>query len=259
MRYLKALRQIDKIKEILVCQRTCEDWLVLALAYGGIKKLSYPYLFETKSGQKILLNTFHDLVTVWVIFIRGEYFVDPNCAFIIDAGANIGSFSIFAAARAPHATILSFEPFPKTFALLKANIQLNGLENRVKIMPTGLGAQDGTALMDSDPNLPSQSNGTTDSLEGGIPVSIQSLKSVFRSQNITHVDLLKMDIEGGEHAIISDATAEDFCRVRHFSLEYHPNGSFKKICDKLEALNFNLVKNFKFHEDSGVAWFVRKQ
>lgn len=258
MRIIKALRQIGRVREIFHCFFLCKNATALTLAYLGIQKLPYPYLFETKRGQKILLHSFHDLVTVWVVFIRQEYRVDAECRFIIDAGANIGSFSIFAAAEAPNSKILAFEPFPKTVALLRENIRRNGLEDRVKIIPVALGPKDGDVYMDSNPDLPSQSNGTVESgLKDGIKVPMKTLKSIYQTEKITQVDYFKMDIEGGEHPFFSHLTTEEFAPVRKFSLEYHPNGSFDTIEHKLQSLGLKTIKNFRFHKDSGVAWFER--
>ena len=259
MRFLKSFRHFNRIPEVLKCYRTSDQWFDITRAYLGIKALPYPYLFQTKKGQKILLNTFHDLLTVWVVFMRGEYIVNPDCKLIVDAGANIGSFSIFAAAQAPHAKIIALEPFPNTLELLKNNIRLNNLESRVKIIPFGLGSKDGVAFMDSNPDVPSQSIGTTETEQkDGIRVPIKTLKTFFREEKIEHLDLFKMDIEGAEHPVISSSGREEFERVKRFSLEYHPNGPFEKIHDKLKSLGFELVGNFHFHQDSGVAWFERK-
>ncbi len=42
-------------------------------------------------------------------------------AIVFDAGANMGIFSIFAAANHPDSTIYAFEPTPTTFSVLKEN------------------------------------------------------------------------------------------------------------------------------------------
>ncbi|MBI4093964.1 FkbM family methyltransferase, partial [Candidatus Kaiserbacteria bacterium] len=44
-------------------------------------------------------------------------------AVVIDAGANIGAFSVFAASLAPQAKIYAFEPTRATFEILKKNLQ----------------------------------------------------------------------------------------------------------------------------------------
>jgi FkbM family methyltransferase len=46
-----------------------------------------------------------------------------NVRVVVDCGANIGITSLFLAARYPRAKILSIEPHPGNFALLKANVE----------------------------------------------------------------------------------------------------------------------------------------
>jgi hypothetical protein len=46
-----------------------------------------------------------------------------NVRVIVDCGANIGITSLFLAARYPRAKILSVEPHPENFALLKTNVE----------------------------------------------------------------------------------------------------------------------------------------
>jgi len=46
--------------------------------------------------------------------------ITPNIA-VIDAGANIGMFSIYAAIRHPNSTIYAFEPCAETFSVLLEN------------------------------------------------------------------------------------------------------------------------------------------
>ena len=56
---------------------------------------------------------------------------------LFDVGANVGVFSLIAALN-QDLTVYSFEPFSKVCALLKKNIYLNGLDNRVKVFEKGL-------------------------------------------------------------------------------------------------------------------------
>ncbi|HYH46396.1 MAG TPA: MupA/Atu3671 family FMN-dependent luciferase-like monooxygenase, partial [Thermoanaerobaculia bacterium] len=60
----------------------------------------------------------------------------PADACIFDVGANIGLFTLFAAARAPQARIFSFEPIPTTFQVLDTNARLYGLGAR--LFPLGI-------------------------------------------------------------------------------------------------------------------------
>lgn len=46
---------------------------------------------------------------------------------IIDIGAGIGDYSIYAANGRPNSQVFSFEPYPESFALMQENLRLNGL------------------------------------------------------------------------------------------------------------------------------------
>src|SRR6266446_785467 len=57
---------------------------------------------------------------------------------VIDIGAHIGIFSLFAASCA--ARVFSFEPFPENFSLLKENIARNNFQGRVLPSPLAVWA-----------------------------------------------------------------------------------------------------------------------
>jgi len=62
---------------------------------------------------------------------------------VIDAGANIGFFSLVAAKSNPRAVIHAFEPNPLNFLRLQKNIALNSLEQRIFSHQSALGNVDG--------------------------------------------------------------------------------------------------------------------
>jgi len=59
---------------------------------------------------------------LWITFFRNEYRGPETCATIVDAGANIGAFSLYSARQAPRATIYALEPLPSTRARLTDTI-----------------------------------------------------------------------------------------------------------------------------------------
>ncbi len=77
---------------------------------------------------------------------------------IVDAGANIGAFTLFAARRAPAAKIVAVEPFPKTHARLTKTIAQNRLEDRVMTREWALAREDASRTMDDGDGV-SQSRG----------------------------------------------------------------------------------------------------
>ncbi len=65
---------------------------------------------------------------------------------LVDVGANIGSICIPAVRRGYAARALAFEPEPRNFALLCANLALNGLATRIEARNVALGAVDSGSL-----------------------------------------------------------------------------------------------------------------
>src|ERR1700730_14900976 len=69
-----------------------------------------------------------DLFVLYEVLAFNAYHIAPSLLqtdkvrVIIDCGANIGITSLFLAARYPDAMIISVEPHPENFALLKSNV-----------------------------------------------------------------------------------------------------------------------------------------
>ncbi|HVZ24354.1 MAG TPA: FkbM family methyltransferase [Vicinamibacterales bacterium] len=67
----------------------------------------------------------------------------PNSVFW-DIGANVGAYSLYAALR-PDASVVAFEPAAVNYFLLTANCELNRVQDRVRCLLAGLGAESGIA------------------------------------------------------------------------------------------------------------------
>ena len=75
------------------------------------------------------------------IFVCRCYDVQPKDRVILDAGANVGLFAVWAAKEAPQSRIISAEPHPTTFERLQQTIRMNGLAERVDAVPCALGGE----------------------------------------------------------------------------------------------------------------------
>ena len=253
-RLARGLKQWQRAPEVLSCMAQLREWPKVALAYLGLRQPGYPFTVHFRNGDQVHVETYHDLVTTWVIFFRGEYLVDSNSKVIVDAGANIGAFALYAARKAPASVIHALEPFPSTRDRLLQTIGSNGLGDRVTVHPIGLSGEDSTRFMDD--NGPSQSRGTAVS-GPGVAVSTQTLEHFLRDAGLDAVDLLKVDIEGGEHEVFAETNADTLRGVRRLALEYHPGGSSRSLFAKLEAAGFRCAHDERVADDSGVADFVR--
>lgn len=119
----------------------------------------------------------------------------------VDIGANVGSYTVLAAAVAG-AQVVAFEPDPDTFRALQRNVEINGLEGRVEVHPIALGAQAGTGWLtrglDSMNHVVHQGGSTHQ------PVKIETLDTVLAGRVPT---LIKMDVEGYEPQVLAGAQA----------------------------------------------------
>lgn len=259
IRLKRLLQSIHRFPEILVCKRQTDQWLDLTLAYLRLRDLKYPYTFKTKKGQTLHLDTFHDLVTVWIIFFRKEYDPITTPKILVDAGANIGTFSVYALGAWPVDSIYAFEPFPQTLEKLKNNINSNPHNGKIKIEPYALSGTSGDRPMDLSEG-PSQSRGVL--AEGDSRPSVRvhsvSLFDFFKRENLQRIDFMKMDIEGSEHDVLLNTSPEVLGQIQELALEYHPTHSKEPLFDKLSNSGFKLHQDHIAGPNSGVAHFVRQ-
>ena len=120
----------------------------------------------------------------------------PRPQHLIDVGANIGTIVIPALARGLMQSATAIEPHPTNLRLLRANLALNGLSERVRVLAQAVGAESHASLFltESSTNSGNHSIGRT-----GLPVASTRLDDVDCPHDGA---LLWMDIEGYEgHAL----------------------------------------------------------
>jgi FkbM family methyltransferase len=129
----------------------------------------------------------------------------PEGGTMIDVGANLGEFSLRVAQKVgPRGRVLSFEPFPPTLAVFRANVILNpGLP--IEVIPCAVSDTPGSVHMrGTDPtNL-----GTVRAVEGSASdsdplVQVVRLDDVVAQRKLDRVDLIKADVEGFEYRALA--------------------------------------------------------
>src|SRR6185436_3454896 len=83
-----------------------KNWPSFVLYYIGIKDGKFECIF--RSGTSIIMNDNIGAATIAVIFIKKDYGDVPANSIIIDIGANIGAYAIFAAKKGNK--VYAFEP-----------------------------------------------------------------------------------------------------------------------------------------------------
>jgi Met-10+ like-protein len=152
--------KLSRFPEVAGCYRETAQWFPLALGYLRLRELKYPIIVSLRSGGSITLQERIDLVIFWLVFVRKHYPVHASDLVIVDVGANIGLFTIYAARQAQDAKIIAVEPFPDTCLRLRKHLQENHLTNRVTVANCALagnpggGGQNGFRRRNSEPIPP---------------------------------------------------------------------------------------------------------
>ena len=152
----RVLSNLSRLPEVLRCRKETRSWPTITLGYLGMQHLRFPYSFSLRTGETVVLHEQTDLIIFWLIFVRRHYPVQTSDRLIVDIGANIGLFSIYAAREAPSCRIFAVEPFPETCLRLRDHIKQNRLEDRVTILNFALEQERGLGNMDSGDGIPSQ-------------------------------------------------------------------------------------------------------
>jgi len=133
-----------------------------------------------------------------------------------DIGANIGYYTLLAASENENIRIVSFEPATGPLFYLKKNVDLNGFTN-VRVESIALSHSIGTIefheiknkkyrylehCLAGESNTGSKTTGRNYQIN---EVPTTTLNVYVRTNNIEHIDLIKMDTEGTEHFILREA------------------------------------------------------
>ena len=126
---------------------------------------------------------------------------------VVDVGANFGLYALSAALYArPQGRVFAFEPAPNAFALLERNIADNGLSGIITAKPVAVSAAAGRAAFYIGRDVSFSSLHRTERLSdnaGAVDVEIVALDAALA--HVRSVDLLKVDVEGGEADVLRGA------------------------------------------------------
>ena len=147
--------------------------------------------------QKIMVKTSDYWDTYALNYI--DIFIKEH-ATILDIGANIGSHSIYWAIKRNADKIYSFEPLPATFEILKKNIELNKLED--KIIPYNFGLSDKKSKAMLQTYTPDNIGAASFTKNKNGLFELRTLDSLKIKDKI---DLIKIDVEGAEVEVLKGA------------------------------------------------------
>lgn len=180
---------------------------------------------ETRDGLKIRIRgNIWDARIVREMYVRRDYLqhiILPAAPVVIDIGGYIGDFTIYAA-KYLNARVYVFEPTAENYALLLENVAINGLQDRITAFNAAVSNAGSITL-----NVQKQEEGEIhvsahrygESEKRVVPAYLP--ERILADNGLEHVDLLKIDCEGGEYEIFPLLTPAILARIGNVVFEYH--------------------------------------
>ena len=244
--------------------------------YAKIVAEQTTYIFSLNLPNPVQLHLrTQDMPMLFEIFKREDYRLPiekslAETAVVVDLGANIGLASVFFQQNYyPNARFIAVEPSPKNLVVLQKNLM--AAIPKAEIAPVVVSNKAGLVRIDDGEvgfnvhiieekveKSPSNAQNTegpvsqlkikNEELKGikeniGTEVLALPMSKIMEDLQISHIDLLKMDIEGAEKAVLRDAAAW-LPKVRMLIVELHGDYAETDLRSDIEAFGFQ-VSNTK--------------
>ncbi len=163
------------------------------------QRLTQPYIgnfLVEREGFIGLIKTYHRDGRIWEPHVveKIEEHIEPGTV-ALDVGAYVGTHALLMARLVGAAgRVYAFEPQRQSYAELRHNIVLNGIEN-VAALRYAVGDRNAIVEMEASPN----SHGGRKVGRDGEPAELRTLDSF----GFEHVSLVKIDVEGHERQVLA--------------------------------------------------------
>jgi FkbM family methyltransferase len=161
---------------------------------GSIRMLDYELQYADLLS---FCPQWHDIFVQRALEFRAK----SDAPRVLDCGANIGLASLFFKRRYPAARITAYEADPALFAIASGNLAANGAGD-VELVNAAVWTSAGRVTFRAE----GTDSGMIDGLAGGVAgravdVASLRLRDILAGDRL---DLLKLDIEGAEDAVLAD-------------------------------------------------------
>jgi FkbM family methyltransferase len=170
-----------------------------------------------------------DFVVVVEVWNRNDYLVGEHgfSGTVLDIGANVGAFTVLAA-KAGAARVVSVEPEPENFSRLRHHVQLNRVGPQVEMIRAAVTAERGAVVDVIGWGGGAHVDRDAERVEPDVLTKLRSVKSqvsTIRLDDLIEehapIEMMKIDIEGGEYPIFDDLDVDVLRNVGRISMEWH--------------------------------------
>ena len=250
----RHLASLLALRFLLVARRVDDPMRLVRNEFRRPRVATYTI---TETGVPVTLLHRRDLEALFELFERGEY--EPPAELrerlgagrvrsVLDIGGNVGMFAAWAAGRWPGARVTSFEPSPESTVVFREWQARGGLD--VELVEACAMTVDGPVHF-----VEGLGGG---SHEGTAENATTVLPGIDVFPYLGKADFAKIDIEGGEWAILSDPRLADLHSLT-LAMEYHRNRApslpaEQAARDLLTAAGFQVGHVTPNHWGHGTLW-----
>ena len=237
---------MGKISIFLKIIQIVKNWHIVILVYFGFYNKEFFYLY-LKNGLKIKLRTRStDLQAFANVWILKEYemegFEIMENDLIIDVGGHIGLFALYASLKCPEGKVISVEPHPQNFSLLKENMNNNNfLKTKIVNKAITNSNKDIELFIDSQDDSAHSIHGTG---KNSIQIKGTTLRDIMQENQVSNCNMLKMDCEGSEFESIESLSDDELLQIEKICLEYHiidnDSSNLDNLRNRLKKIGYNV-------------------
>ncbi|MFA5797275.1 MAG: FkbM family methyltransferase [Candidatus Woesearchaeota archaeon] len=175
---------------------------------------------------------------------------------VIDIGAHIGSFTLYAARFANKGKIYSFEPLPENYSILIKNIRRNNIKN-IATYKMAISRHTGTSYLHLYDGVHTGSSSLYErNSNKKIQIKTITLEKFIIENGIKQIDFIKMDCEGAEYEILFNTPEKILRMIKKISMEYHDSINRHK---HNELMTFFRKKGFSARLDGEFIYATKKK
>ncbi len=237
---------VQKLLLIIRCIKKIKNWQIPILLYLGIIHSSKTVIL--KNNTKCIIRNKSDAIAFLENFIleantSHKMFKILEYDTVVDIGAHVGYFTLYAINITKKGKVISYEPSKKAFSILEKNIKMNKFTN-VKLENLAVSKIQGKSLLHTN---------DTDEISNSLynlnkdcevqEVETTTLNDIFLKHKLDKIDFLKMDCEGAEYEIIMNTPSSILDKIQKISAEIHEEMvpySKELIIEKLKNHGFNV-------------------
>jgi FkbM family methyltransferase len=222
----------------------------------------YRYVIRSTGDEVVLEHGTSDVPTFDQAFYQNAHAPSPRAErtlaamerplAALDLGANIGMFGVWLRGRFPLRHVIAVEPMPRNIPLLRENLSRCLPGDCYTVLQEAACASTGPVAFGGGNEF---THGRVGGAAGELTVAG---RDAFEWTD--GIDLLKIDIEGGEWPILQDSRFRDL-DVPVVMLEHHPQGApgdpARAAEELLTAAGYVVERTLDGGDGTGIVWGVK--